>query len=105
MSKGFAETICRRVDRFKEYCRKPKAIVGSALPCWDPVSNNFIHNLATKSKFFEKPTLDNIRFSLKKMRGHFLFNNITQSTMPETGCRLDKLKGINVFKLIQDTFT
>ena len=61
MSKGFAEIICRRVDRLQEFCRRARTTVGSALPYWDPKSNNFIYNLVTKSKFYEKPTLDNLR--------------------------------------------
>ena len=80
-SKGFAETICLRVNGHQEYCQKPKAIVGSALPYWDPENNIFIHSLVTKSKLFEKPALDNLRSSLEKMRGHALLNNVTKNTM------------------------
>ena len=105
MSKGFAETICRRVNGLQEYCRKIKQSVGSIIPYWDAESNNFIYNLVTKSKFFEKPTLDNLRMSLETMRGHALLNNITKISMPKIGCGLDKLQWTDVFKLIQDTFT
>ena len=66
MSKKFAETICRRVNGLQEH----------------PESNFFIYNLKTKSKFYEKPTLDNLRISLKNIRGHALFNNITKILMP-----------------------
>ena len=51
ISKGFAETFCRRVNGLQEYCRKTKAIVGSFLAYWDLESNNFIYNLVTKSNF------------------------------------------------------
>ena len=105
MSKGFAETICPRVNGLQEFCRRAKSTVGSALLSWDPESNNFIYNLGTKSNFFEEPTLDNIRISLKNMRGHALLNNFTKSSMPKIGCGLDKLQWTDVFKLIQDTFT
>ena len=104
MSKGFAETICRRVNGLQEFCRRAKTTVGSALPYWDPESNNFIYNLVTNLKFFEKPTLDNLRMSLEDMRGHALLNNITKTSMPKIGCGLDKLQWTDVFKLIQDTF-
>ena len=105
MSKGFAETICHRVNGPQEYCRKTKPTVGSIIPYWDPESNNFIYNLVTKPKFFEKPTLDNLRISLENMRGHALLKNITKISMPKIGCGLDKLQWTDVFKLIQDTFT
>ena len=105
MGKGFAETICRRVHGLQETCRKTKPFVGSIIPYWDPESNNFIYNPVTKSSFFEKPTLDNLRISLENMRGHALLNNITKITMPKIGYRIDKLQWTNVFKHIQDTFT
>ena len=65
MSEGFAETICRRVNGLPEYCGKTKSILGSAISYCDPESNNFIHNLVTESKFFEKPTSDNRESRLK----------------------------------------
>ena len=105
MSKGFAETICRKVNGLHEYCRKTKAIVGSVLPYWDPESNNCIYNLVTKSKFFEKPTLDNLRISLENMRRHVLLKNFTKILLPKIECGLDKLQWTDVFELIQDTFT
>ena len=105
MSKGFAETNCRRVRGFQEYCRKTKPTVGSIIPYWDPESNNFIYDLVTKSKFYEKPTLDKLRISLEIMRGHALLNKITKTTMPKIGYGLDKLEWDDVFKLLQDIFT
>ena len=105
MSKGFAEAICSRVHGLREYCRKTKPIVGSIIPFWDPESNIFIYNLVTKSKLYEKPTVDNLRISLKNMRGHALLNNITTISMPKIGCGLSKLQWTDVFKLLQDTFT
>ena len=105
MSKGFAETIRSKVNGLPEYCRKTTPTVGSIILYWDPESNNFIYNLVTKSKFYEKPTLDNLRISLENMRGHALLNNITTISIPKIGCGLDKLPWTDVFKLIQDTFT
>ena len=105
MSKGFAETICRKVKGLQDYCQKTKPTVGSIIPYWDQESNNFIYNLVTKSKFFEKPTLDNLRMSLEDMRGPALLNNITKISMPKIGCGLDKLHWTDVLKLMQDTFT
>ena len=104
MSKGFAETFCRRVHGLPEYCRKTKPTVGSIIPYWDPESNIFIYNLVTKSKFIQKSRLDNLQISLENMRGHALLDNITTILMPKIGCGIDKLQGNDVFKLIQDTF-
>ena len=105
MSKGFAKTIWRRVNGLHEHCRRAKAIVGSALPYWNPESFNFMYNLITKSKFPEKPTLDNLRISLENMRGHALLNNVTKILMPKIGCGLDKLQWVDVFELIRVNFT
>ena len=105
MGKRFAEIICRRVNELQEYCRKTRTILDSAFPYYDPESYNFIYNLVTKWKIFEKPTLDNLRISLENMRGQALPNNVTKITMPKNGCWLDKLQWIDIFKLSQDTFT
>ena len=91
-SKGFAETICRRVNGLQEYCRKAKAILGSALTYCDPEPNSFIYNLLRKSKFHEEPTLGNFRISVENMRGHALLNNVTKFSRPNIGCGLDKLQ-------------
>ena len=85
MSKVFAETICRSVNGLQDYCHKTKVIVCSALPYCDPEFNNFIYILLTKSNFFKKPTLGNLRISLENMREHALLNKFTKFTMPKTG--------------------
>ena len=93
------------MNGLQKFRRRAKTTVGSALPYWDAESNNFIYNLVTKSKFFKRPTLDNLRISLENLRGHALLNNISKVSMPKIGCELDKLQWTDVFKLIQDTFT
>ena len=105
MSKEFAETNCHTVNGLEEYCRKNKATVGSTPSYWHPESNNFLYNLVTKSKYFEKPTLDNLRISLEKMRRHALLNNISKISLPKKGCGLDKLQWTDVLKLRKNTFT
>ena len=102
---AIAHCICRRVNGLQDYCRRAKPTIGSAPPYWHPESNNFIYNLVTKSNFFEKPALDNLRISLEIMRGHALFKNITKISTPKIGYGLDKLQWTDVFKLLQDTFT
>ena len=105
MSKGFAETIRNHINGLQEYCYKSKAFVGSVIPFWDNDANRFIYNLVTKNKFFEKPTLDNLRISLENLRGHALLNNVQIITMPKIGCGLDKLSWNEVLKILKDTFT
>ena len=105
MSKGFAETFCRKKNGPQDFCRKNKAIVGSTFAYRDPKSNKFMYNLKTKSKLFEKTTLDNLRLSLENMRGYDLLNNITKISMTKIGCGLDKFQWTDVSKLIQHTFT
>ena len=92
MIRGFAGKVCCGVSGHQEYCRKAKATVGSALPYWDPESNNFIYNLVTKSKLFEEPTLNNLRISPENLRWHALLNNVTKISMPKIGCGSDKLQ-------------
>ena len=89
MSKGFAETISNHINGLQEYCYKSKAFVGSVIPFWDNDTNRFVYNLVTKNKFFEKPTLENLRISLENMRGQALLNNVQIITMPKIGSGLD----------------
>ena len=103
INKRVAETLCRRVNGLGEYCQRAETIEGSTLSYWNPESNNFIYKLVSKPKFYEKPTLDNLRIAIENMRGHALLNNVSRITLPETGCELDKLQWINVFQLIRDT--
>ena len=105
MRKGFAETISNHISGLQEYCYKSKAFVGSVIPFWDNDANRFIYNLVTKNKFFEKPTLENLRISLENMRGHALLNNVQIITKPKIGCGLDKLFWNEVLKTLKDTFT
>ena len=105
MTKGFAETISNHISGLQEYCYKSKAFVGSVIPFWDNDANRFIYNLVTKNKFFEKPTLENLRISLENMRGHALLNNVQIITMPKIGCGLDKLFLTEVLKTLKDIFT
>ena len=106
MSKGFAETNhSNHINGLQEYCYKSKAFVGSVIPFWDNNATRFINNLVTKNKFFEKPTLENLRTSLENMRGHALLNNVQIRTMPKIGCGLDKLSWNEVLKTLKDTFT
>ena len=69
MSKGFAETISNHINGLQENCYRSKVFVGSVIPSWDNDANRFIYNLVTKkNKFFEKPTLENLRTSLENER-------------------------------------
>ena len=99
MSKGFAETISNYISGLEKYCYKSNTYVGSVIPFWDNDANRFIHNLVTKNKFFEKPTLENLRTSLENMRCHALLNNVHIVTMPKIGCGLDKLSWNEVLKI------
>ena len=79
--------------------------MGSVIPFWDNDADRFVYNLVTKNKFFEKPTLENLRISLENMGGHALLNNVQIITMPKIGCGLDRLPSNEVLKILKDAFT
>ena len=56
------------------------------------VDDRFIYHLVTKKRFFQKPTYDSLRQSLEAMINHANKHKVTEISMPEAGCGLDRLE-------------
>lgn len=63
-------------------------------------SNRFIYYLVTKENFFDKPTYENLYFSLCCLKQHIVNNEVKHLAIPALGCGLDKLSWPKVRSLI-----
>ena len=70
----------------------------------DCIKEDKVFNLITKGRFYEKPTLNNLKNSLKKMKSICLEENILKVAMPKIGCGLDRLNWKDVKQLLFETF-
>jgi len=65
---------------------------------------NGVFNLITKKKYFNKPTYESLKESLRKMRILMIHNQVRDISMPRIGCGLDKLSWPNVRDIIKQVF-
>lgn len=66
--------------------------------------DRYIYYLVTKDRYFQKPTLDNLRRSLESAQHHCQQHGVTRLAMPRIGCGLDKLNWTDVSQLLCEIF-
>jgi len=64
----------------------------------------YIYYLVTKDRYYQKPTLGNLRMSLACMRTHCEWHGVRRLAMPRIGCGLDKLNWTDVSQLLDEIF-
>lgn len=69
------------------------------------VDSRFIFYLVTKDKYYEKPTLKDLRSSLESLHSICIEKEIEEIAMPKIGCGLDKLKWNDVYDILVELFT
>ena len=72
--------------------------------CAYTVTNGRVLNLVTKKRYFEKPTLNDIKLSLISMRDIMENNGISHVSMPEIACGLDRHKWKDIDKILNEVF-
>jgi len=72
--------------------------------CAYTVTNARVLNLITKKRYFEKPTLNDIKLSLIAMKDIMENNDIHDVSMPEIACGLDRHKWKDIDKLLNEVF-
>ena len=65
---------------------------GSLIAHFPQQRQNWIYNLVTKKHGNDKPTYQNLHKSLCRMKSHMLEHGITEISLPQNGCGLDKLE-------------
>ena len=68
------------------------------------IGPNFVYNLITKRRFWQKPTYETLRQSLESMKDHVVRNNTRELSMPRIGCGLDRLEWSKVKTVIRKVF-
>jgi len=89
LGKGIAKIFRQKFGRIQEI-EECKADIGSIAVLND--GSRYIYNLVTKEKYYSKPTYENLRQSLEKMKEHAVNNNVQHICMPKIGCGLDGLQ-------------
>ena len=69
-----------------------------------PVGGNFIYNLITKDRFFDKPSYVDLRKSLEAMKIHVVRRGVRSISLPRIGCGLDRLEWYIVKHILYEVF-
>ena len=77
---------------------------GSLIAHFSQQRQNWIHNLVTKQHGKDKPTYQSLHKSLCRMKSHMLEHGITEISLPQIGCGLDKLERTKVLTNIIHIF-
>ena len=101
MSAGIATQFVQlypELENLRPHYQNLKA--GSLIAHFLSQNGNWIYNLVTKNKHYDKPTYYNLRKSLCRMKSHMLTYGIKEINLPQIGCGLDKLEWARVFNII-----
>ena len=95
MSAGIARSFKRKFAyNFPESTNSPLFV--------QQLDDRFIYFLVTKKRFFQKPTYDSLRKSIKAMINHANKYKVIHISMPKAGCGLDRLEWNKVERLIKE---
>jgi hypothetical protein len=101
MNKGIALQFKIKYNNI-ETLRKQNQLIGGLAILED--KNRFLYYLVTKTRYNDKPTLNNMFKSLIKMRNHMINNKMYKLALPRIGCGLDKLKWSEIKQMLQFIF-
>ena len=100
MSAGIATQFVRlypELEKLRPHYRNLKA--GFLIAHFSSPNGNWIYNLVTKKRHYDKPTYNNLRKSLCRMKSHMLTYGIKEINLPQIGSGLDKLEWAPVFNI------
>ena len=93
MGKGLASTIACCYPELQQLRKLPiKSFPpGSLVTYFDQQYQRFVYNLATKRRFFRKPTNGTLELSLHALKRHLKRHDIHELAIPKLGCGYDQL--------------
>ena len=106
MSRGLASALRWHNPCLDDFGNYPEYYVapGSVIPIFDYYHQRWIYNLVTKSRFYHKPTYQNLWYCLTNMRIHAEMFQIPHIYVPRLGCGLDRLEFSIVDQMIHEAF-
>ena len=104
MSKRFVDLLSQQNPGLRDAYRWTNSLRAQTFPFWDPVGNQYIYNLVTKTKYSEKLNLRTLSLTLEELKSHARLYRISTIVMPKIGCRLGQMNWLEVVKLLRDFF-
>lgn len=101
MSKGIAKSFKDTFGGIDELIAQDKQVGDVAVL---KNGNRYIYYLIMKERRFDKPTYETLRSSLAAMREHCLKYKVTNLSMPQIGCGLNRLQWSKVSEVINEVF-
>ena len=101
MGKGIAKLFRQKFGRLEEL-EKANAKVGEIIVLKN--GRQFIYYLVTKEKYDDRPTYEDLRKTLTKMRDHAEIHDVIGISMPKIACGLDRLSWDIVQQMIRNVF-
>ena len=101
MGKGIAKQFAEKFGRVGEIKEQQVKVGGVAVL---KHKERYIYNLVTKEKYYEKPTMTDLRRSLLQMRKHMEEKGVEGVAMPRIGSGLDLLEWQQVRRLLEEVF-
>ena len=107
MGAGIAKTFDSKFPKMKPYCKRVINENNLWYPCVIPYfdDNVEIYNLVTKNKYWNKPTLESLRATVRELAYMCNRNNTKHLAIPKIGCGLDKLDWKDVRKVLEEEFS
>jgi len=103
MSRGIARTFKEKYGQLS-FLRTQILSVGNCASLIDDNGRRVFY-LATKNRFFHKPSLQSVHAALQSLKNHMLLLNLSFLAMPRVGSGLDKLHWPTVKRIISDVFS
>ncbi|MBP3915465.1 macro domain-containing protein [Clostridium sp.] len=105
MGAGIALSFSKRFKDLKLSCIETIKEFNLTFPCVIYYNNErIIFNLVAKKRYYNKPTYNSLRTTLKELKELCDKNNIKYLAMPRIGCGLDKLEWEIVREYIKKEF-
>ena len=102
MSLGIAKIFKERYGQVS-FLKTQISSVGNCASLIDDNGRRIFY-LATKKRFFNKPSPQSIRAALQSLKSHMIFFNLSFLAMPRIASGLDKLYWPDVRRIISDVF-
>lgn len=106
MGAGISKTFNSKFPKMAPYCKRVIKENNLWYPCVIPYfdENIEVYNLVTKNKYWNKPTIDSLRATVRELAYMCNRNNTKYLAIPKIGCELDRLNWKSIKEIIEEEF-